>query len=590
MRSVRTSLLVGAVVVRARRVCARRAARVDSDAAASAASADEPLHHDRHHRSARAPTARSTATRPYSLPAEEMPPSGTVGPPPNDAADDVPLRMPDTTGTKPNLAAFRGQTLTLRPADQKAYTRAALLRHDGRRRSGAAATSRCSYTDDTTATVDGPVPGLVRHGNATGALRDRPADAALPRDAASDGARCSHLPRPGRQPAAGQDARLGQLPPATDAGRHATAGLPDGAHARGRRRQLRDAGPLRRSTFPNDNDAPSHDGRRSSRARRRQRAAGTRAAPRITLDGTDEAGGSGVEQIHVPDQRRRRRSSTPGPFDFTTEGEHKLEYRSIDRAGNAENFKTIDAQGRRQRADHDRDVTFPGEPLGPDGWYDSEVTVRLQRRPTARARASTRTEYRVDGGDVDAYSGPFEVDGRGRARSSSTARPTSPATRRPTKALSVKRRRDRADDERCCINGAAPVADYTGAVRVAFTRTDGGRLGRGRDRVPARRRRVDAATTARSTSPATAATRSTSARSTSSATSRTSRRCCFTIRPPATRRRRTALPQATPAPAPKPFAALEDVASKLRDPVRAARRPVRGRRELPGRRPRHAAR
>ena len=60
---------------------------------------------------------------PYSLPGEEMPPSRTVGPPEADTTDDVPLRMPDTSGNLPNLAAFEGQTLPLAAGDQKAYTR-----------------------------------------------------------------------------------------------------------------------------------------------------------------------------------------------------------------------------------------------------------------------------------------------------------------------------------------------------------------------------------------------------------------------------------------------------------------------------------
>ena len=47
---------------------------------------------------------------PYSLPAEEMPDSKTVGPAPDDP-DEIPVRMPDTSGNAKNLAAMRGQTL-----------------------------------------------------------------------------------------------------------------------------------------------------------------------------------------------------------------------------------------------------------------------------------------------------------------------------------------------------------------------------------------------------------------------------------------------------------------------------------------------
>ena len=50
---------------------------------------------------------------PFSLKAEQMPPSRTVGAPPGDGADNVPLRMPDTTGTKKNLAVMNGQVFEL---------------------------------------------------------------------------------------------------------------------------------------------------------------------------------------------------------------------------------------------------------------------------------------------------------------------------------------------------------------------------------------------------------------------------------------------------------------------------------------------
>ena len=61
---------------------------------------------------------------PYSLPAEPMPASGSIVlTSPQDSQDDVPFRMPDTTGVKPNFAGFRGQSLTLKADIQKPYTR-----------------------------------------------------------------------------------------------------------------------------------------------------------------------------------------------------------------------------------------------------------------------------------------------------------------------------------------------------------------------------------------------------------------------------------------------------------------------------------
>src|SRR5262245_53903865 len=74
-------------------------------------------------RSETRPNSQINGNPPYSLPAEEMPASGSVGTPPQDVSDDVPLRMPDTSGTKPNFAAFRSQVLTLAPEQQKGYQR-----------------------------------------------------------------------------------------------------------------------------------------------------------------------------------------------------------------------------------------------------------------------------------------------------------------------------------------------------------------------------------------------------------------------------------------------------------------------------------
>jgi PKD repeat protein len=58
---------------------------------------------------------------PYSLPAEEMPAAGTVVTPAGDDDDDVPVRMPDTSGVVPNLAAMRGQSFDLPMGDRRAY-------------------------------------------------------------------------------------------------------------------------------------------------------------------------------------------------------------------------------------------------------------------------------------------------------------------------------------------------------------------------------------------------------------------------------------------------------------------------------------
>lgn len=59
----------------------------------------------------------------YSFRGQEMPASGAIVTPPDDATDDVTLRMPDTSGNVANLAAFRGQELELRETERGAYRR-----------------------------------------------------------------------------------------------------------------------------------------------------------------------------------------------------------------------------------------------------------------------------------------------------------------------------------------------------------------------------------------------------------------------------------------------------------------------------------
>src|SRR5215210_1204228 len=126
---------------------------------------------------------------PYSLPAEEMPPSRTVGPAPSDAQDDIPLRMPDTTGNLPNLAAFQGQTLTLRPEDQKPFTR---IHFFGMTADGSGGGDFVlTYADGTTQTVAVSFPDWCSSGHwAIGPLSKRW------RPGTQDGAPCGifHVP------------------------------------------------------------------------------------------------------------------------------------------------------------------------------------------------------------------------------------------------------------------------------------------------------------------------------------------------------------------------------------------------------------
>ena len=94
-----------------------------------------------------------------------MPPSRTVGPAPDDEVDDVPVRMPDTTGNVANLAQYQGQTLDLREEQQKAYTRIHFFGTTADGSGGGAFTLR--FDDGSTQTVpDVDWPDWCQSGNA----------------------------------------------------------------------------------------------------------------------------------------------------------------------------------------------------------------------------------------------------------------------------------------------------------------------------------------------------------------------------------------------------------------------------------------
>ena len=145
-----------------------------------------------------------------------------------DTADDVPLRMPDTSGNLPNLAAFGGQTLTLAADDRKGYTR---IHFFGTTADGSGGGDfLLTYSDGSTQSVPVVVPRLVP----VRPLGDRAAEQALDADRPGRGA-LRHLPR-ARRDRRGQDAGLGQA--AAGHRRRAARGrLPDGAHARAARRR-----------------------------------------------------------------------------------------------------------------------------------------------------------------------------------------------------------------------------------------------------------------------------------------------------------------------------------------------------------------
>jgi hypothetical protein len=245
---------------------------------------------------------------------------------------------------------------------------------------------------------------------------------------------------------------------------------------------------------------------------------------------------------------------------LTAEGAISFEYRSIDRAGNSESFKPIelkvDATAPTTAA-----TTFP-EDLAAGGWHDKEVTVGL-RAADGSGSGAAKTEYRVNPADEDAawlpYTEAFDVGGSGsqtvQYRSTDTA-----GNVETVKALSV-RVDVTAPTTAARLNGGEPAADYTGAVRVAFTRSDGEDSS---GAVATEYRVNDGEWTDYENAFDLSANQGYQIdfRSTDLVGNvENFKRVRFTIRPPAVVA--APLPQAPAAPVAKPFAALETVASKV---------------------------
>jgi hypothetical protein len=500
-------------------------------------------------------------TNPYSLPAEQMPPSGTVGVAPSDTADDVPLRMPDTTGTKPNFAAMRGQVFTLRDADRKAYTR---LHFFGTTADGGPAGGDFTlrYSDNTTAVVNIQFPDWCGNGNDSAHFAIGKLSGRYRANTTGDTAGCGiyHFPINNPQPA--KTLVSVTLPPTTAGSTGANTQsylMALTLEATGGIFTMPDlSGQV---AFPDDDEAPTTTHELDPAA-----PSGNdgwyKGAVRITLDGEDEAGGSGVEQIMY-----RIDGGAPqgygGPFNYTTEGEHTLEYRSIDGAGNAETYKPITLKVDTNAPTTTSAVT-PGAALGGEGWYDSAVTVRLDAADGAGSGAEA-TEYRLDGAvDWTEYDEPIAIDEAGvhaiEYRSIDVA-----GNREATKSLSLKVD-ETAPATTLLINGAAPASEYTSAVRVVFTRTDGDGSG-----VLKTEYRLDGGEwTSYGGAFDVTGNRGHKVEYRSIDTAgnvENFKSLIFVIRPPARLPAPTpepvVIPQATPAPAPKPAASLESVSSKL---------------------------
>ena len=400
---------------------------------------------------------------PYAFKAEDMPPSRTVGPAPDDTVDDVPVRMPDTTGNVANLAEYRGQTLDLREELHKPYTRINFFGTTADGSGGGDFTLR--FDDGSTEVVpDVDWPDWCQSGNAQAHIAIGPGSGRW-RPGGEDGAPCSIFHRSAAISASGKTLVAITLPPDTDG----NAG-DERAYLMAMTLESADGSfdPLDLSgalSFPNDKTAPVSEVTFDPAAP--DGNDGWYKSPvLVTINAEDDE--AGVEQTLWRLSGGVQRSYL-APFLLTEAGEHTFEYRAIDAAGNAEGFKSVPIKVDPEAPATTATVS-PDEPFGTGGWHDGAVTLRLTANDD-QGSGVVGTEYRVDGGAWTAYAGSVVVEQAGEHvveyRSSDVAGNVAEPTALPVKV-------DKTPPVTTArINGAAPVLTYAGAARIALTRDDG---------------------------------------------------------------------------------------------------------------------
>jgi PKD repeat protein len=125
----------------------------------------------------------------------------------------------------------------------------------------------------------------------------------------------------------------------------------------------------------------------------------------VTLAATDGQG-SGVDRTEYTVDGSALVAYT-APFTVTGDGTHTVTYRSVDKAGNVEDTRTLAV-----RVDATAPLTTAQfAPPNDDGWNNHAVPVTLSAADAASGVA--RTEYTVDGGPWTPYTEPVNVTGDG---------------------------------------------------------------------------------------------------------------------------------------------------------------------------------
>ena len=118
---------------------------------------------------------------------------------------------------------------------------------------------------------------------------------------------------------------------------------------------------------------------------------------KVTLNATDNDGGSGVDQTEYREAGAANWTAYSAPFNVTSDGSHTIEYRSVDKQGNVESTRTVTV--RLDKTGPTTSAKLNGE--APKANYAGDVAVDLDA--TDATSGVKATEIRVDGGEWKPY-------------------------------------------------------------------------------------------------------------------------------------------------------------------------------------------
>jgi hypothetical protein len=121
----------------------------------------------------------------------------------------------------------------------------------------------------------------------------------------------------------------------------------------------------------------------------------------VTLTATDETSGVDYTMYRIDGGSWR---GYTGTFTVSTDGTHKVDYYSVDNAGNRESTKSVSF--KIDQTDPVTTHSLSGE-MGENDWYVSDVEVTLDAIDATSG--IDETKYRIDGGSWQTYTAPFTV-------------------------------------------------------------------------------------------------------------------------------------------------------------------------------------